>query len=159
MTGQSRHVNQRTSRRLNWLGRFQPRELHQHLLRGSHLDRSTLRREFEQLHQAWPWSGLARFGPTTPKRARARRAGGGRQREPRRCTTSTPTAPSPCGPGVQRLVMPRSPDRRHGRAAICEVLLATGLAPDTRSHRRRPTLITRALYRTRGAGEGRNRTP
>jgi hypothetical protein len=25
------------------------------------------RREFEQLHQAWPWSGFARFGPTTPK--------------------------------------------------------------------------------------------
>src|SRR6516164_4937625 len=25
--------------------------------------------EFEQLHQAWPWSGLARFGPTTPTRA------------------------------------------------------------------------------------------
>jgi hypothetical protein len=37
------------------------------LLRGSQLDRSTLRQEFEQLHQAWPWSGLARFGPTTPK--------------------------------------------------------------------------------------------
>jgi hypothetical protein len=44
-----------------WLGRFQPRELHKHLLRGSQLDRSTLRQEFEQLHQAWPWSGLARF--------------------------------------------------------------------------------------------------
>jgi hypothetical protein len=27
------------------------------------------RQEFEQLDQAWPWSGLARFGPTTPKRA------------------------------------------------------------------------------------------
>jgi hypothetical protein len=49
------------------LPRFEPgRELHKHLLRGSQLDRSTLRQEFEQLHQAWPWSGLARFGPTTP---------------------------------------------------------------------------------------------
>jgi hypothetical protein len=38
-------------------------------LRDSRLDRSTLRPEFEQLHQAWPWSGLARFGPTTPTRA------------------------------------------------------------------------------------------
>jgi hypothetical protein len=38
------------------------------LLRGSQLDRSTLRQEFEQLHQARPWSGLARFDPTTPKR-------------------------------------------------------------------------------------------
>jgi len=38
-------------------------------LRGSQLDRSTLRPEFEQLHQAWPGSGLARFGPTTPTRA------------------------------------------------------------------------------------------
>jgi hypothetical protein len=28
-----------------------------------------LREEFEQLHQSWRWSGLARFGPTTPKRA------------------------------------------------------------------------------------------
>jgi hypothetical protein len=51
------------------LGRFQPRELHKHLLRGSQLDRSTMRQELERLHQAWPWSGLARFGPTTPKRA------------------------------------------------------------------------------------------
>ena len=67
MTGQSRPVNQRTSKWLDGLGGFQPRELHKHLLRGSHLDRSTLRQEFEQLHQAWPWSGLARFGPTTPK--------------------------------------------------------------------------------------------
>jgi hypothetical protein len=33
------------------------------------LDRSTLRQEFEQFHQAWPWSGQARFGPTTPTRA------------------------------------------------------------------------------------------
>jgi hypothetical protein len=40
-----------------------------HLLRSSQLDRSTLRQEFEQLHQAWPWSGLARVGPTTPTRA------------------------------------------------------------------------------------------
>jgi hypothetical protein len=38
-----------------------------HLLHGSQLDRSTLRQEFEQLHQAWPGSGLARFGPTTQK--------------------------------------------------------------------------------------------
>jgi hypothetical protein len=37
---------------LNGLGRFQPRELHKHLLRGSQLDRSTLRQEFEQLHRA-----------------------------------------------------------------------------------------------------------
>jgi hypothetical protein len=41
------------------------------LLRGSQLDRSTLRQEFEQLHQARPGSGLARVGPTTPKRATA----------------------------------------------------------------------------------------
>jgi hypothetical protein len=66
MTGQSRPVNHRGSKSFNGLGRFQPRELHQHLLRGSRLDRSTLRREFEQLDQVWPWSGLARFGPTTP---------------------------------------------------------------------------------------------
>jgi hypothetical protein len=39
------------------------------LLRGSQLDRSTLRQKFEQLHQAWPWSGLARFGSDTPTRA------------------------------------------------------------------------------------------
>jgi hypothetical protein len=70
MTGQSRPVNQRTSKRLNGLGRFQPRELHQHLLRGSQLDRSTLQHEFEQLHKAWRWRGLARFGPTTPKKNR-----------------------------------------------------------------------------------------
>jgi len=37
------------------------------LLRGSQLDRSTLRQEFEHLHQAWPWSGLARVGPTPPQ--------------------------------------------------------------------------------------------
>jgi hypothetical protein len=36
-------------------------------LRGSQLDRSTLRQKFEQLHQAWPWSGLARFGPYLAK--------------------------------------------------------------------------------------------
>ncbi len=35
-------------------------------LQGSQLDRSTLRQEFEQPHQAWPWSGLAHVGPTTP---------------------------------------------------------------------------------------------
>jgi hypothetical protein len=28
------------------------------LLRGSQLDRSTLRQEIEQLHQAWPWAVL-----------------------------------------------------------------------------------------------------
>src|SRR5262245_56688852 len=39
-------------------------------LRGSRLDCSTSRREFEQRHQARGWSGLARFGPTTPTRAR-----------------------------------------------------------------------------------------
>jgi hypothetical protein len=44
-------------------------ELHKHLFHGSQLDRSTLRQKFEQLHQAWPRSGLARFGPTTPTRA------------------------------------------------------------------------------------------
>jgi hypothetical protein len=33
------------------------------MMRGSELDRSTLRKEFEQLHQAWQWSGLARVGP------------------------------------------------------------------------------------------------
>jgi hypothetical protein len=70
MTGQSRPVNHRGSKSFNGLGRFQPRELHKHLLRGSRLDRSTLRREFEQLDQVWPWSGLARVGPTTPTRAR-----------------------------------------------------------------------------------------
>jgi hypothetical protein len=75
MTGQSRPVNHRSSKSFNGLGRFQARELHKHLLRGSQLDRSTLRRELEQLHQAWPGSGLARVGPTTPKhRARDLRA-------------------------------------------------------------------------------------
>jgi len=69
MTGQSRPVNQRTSKWLDGLGGFQPRALQKHLLHGAQLDRSTLRQEFEQLHQAWPWSGLARFGPTTPTRA------------------------------------------------------------------------------------------
>ena len=43
--------------------------MHQYLLRGSQLDRSILRLELEQLHQAWPWGGLARFCPTTPKHA------------------------------------------------------------------------------------------
>ena len=41
--------------------------MHKHVLRGSQLDRSTLRLEFEQRHQAWPWSGLARFGPYVAK--------------------------------------------------------------------------------------------
>jgi hypothetical protein len=50
MTAQSRPVNQRTSQWLNALGRFQPRELHKHLLRGSQLDPSTLREEFERLY-------------------------------------------------------------------------------------------------------------
>jgi hypothetical protein len=36
------------------------------LLRDSQLDRLTMPREFEQLRQAWPSSGLARFSPTTP---------------------------------------------------------------------------------------------
>jgi hypothetical protein len=45
---------------------FRP-EMHNHLLRRSQLDRSTSRQEFEQRHQAWPWSGLARFDPTTPQ--------------------------------------------------------------------------------------------
>ena len=49
MPGQGRLVNQRTSERLSGLERFQLRELHKHLLRGSELDRSTLRQEFEQL--------------------------------------------------------------------------------------------------------------
>jgi hypothetical protein len=52
---------------LNGLGRIQPLELHKHFLRGSQVNRSTMRQEFERLHQAWPWSGLARFGPSTPK--------------------------------------------------------------------------------------------
>ena len=43
--------------RLNGLGRFQPRELHPNLLRGSQLDPSTLQPEFEQLDQAGPRSG------------------------------------------------------------------------------------------------------
>jgi hypothetical protein len=46
------------------------------LLRGSQLDRSTLRQVFEQLHQAWPWSGLARFGPTTRAKLLRRLTGG-----------------------------------------------------------------------------------
>jgi hypothetical protein len=71
MMGQSRSVNQRASKSLAGSGRFQPRELHEHLLRGSQLDCSTLRQEFEQRHPAGPWSGLARFGPTTrPTNAR-----------------------------------------------------------------------------------------
>jgi hypothetical protein len=51
-----------------WVGTILVAQTHKYLLRGSQLDRSAL--EFEQLHQAWPWSGLARFGPTTPTRAR-----------------------------------------------------------------------------------------
>jgi hypothetical protein len=47
-----------------------------HLLRGSQLDRPTLRREFEQLQQAWPRSGLARGGP--PHRSQLIRNGFGR---------------------------------------------------------------------------------
>jgi hypothetical protein len=70
MMGQSRPVNQRTSKSLTGSGRFEPRELHEHLLRGSELDRSNLRPELEQPHQALPWSGLARFGPTTPTQFR-----------------------------------------------------------------------------------------
>src|SRR5262245_7073332 len=49
MTGQSRSVNHRSSKSFNGLGRFQPHALHKHLLRGSRLDRSILRREFEQV--------------------------------------------------------------------------------------------------------------
>ena len=37
------------------------------MLRCSQFGCSTLRLEFEQLHQAWPWTGLARVGPPTPK--------------------------------------------------------------------------------------------
>jgi hypothetical protein len=37
---------------------------------GLMLDRSTLLQEFEHLHQGWPWSGLARFGPTAQTEAR-----------------------------------------------------------------------------------------
>ena len=47
-------------------------------MHGSQLDRSTLRQEFEQLHQAWPWSGLARFGPTTPQSMKPTRSVGTR---------------------------------------------------------------------------------
>jgi hypothetical protein len=70
VTGPTRPVNQRTSKLLNWLARFQPRELHKHSLRGAQLDSPFLRQALEQLHQAWHCSGLARFGPTTPTRAR-----------------------------------------------------------------------------------------
>jgi hypothetical protein len=66
VTGQSRPVNQRLPHSSR-VGRFQPRGLHKHLLRGSQLDRSALRQEIEQLHQAWPWSGLGCVGPTTPR--------------------------------------------------------------------------------------------
>jgi hypothetical protein len=52
---------------LNGLRRIQLSELHKHFVRGSQLNRSTLRQEFERLHQAWPWSSLALFGPSTPK--------------------------------------------------------------------------------------------
>jgi hypothetical protein len=52
-----------------WVRTISAVQTHNHLLRSSQLDRSTLRQEFEQLHQAWPWSGLTRFGPTTPTRA------------------------------------------------------------------------------------------
>src|SRR5262249_52709884 len=46
MTGQGRRGNQRGSKFFNGLGRFRPREMQQHLLRSSQLERSTLRREF-----------------------------------------------------------------------------------------------------------------
>jgi hypothetical protein len=65
-----RPVNQHTSKCINGLERFKPRELHKQLSRGSQLDRSTLRQEAEHPNQAWPWSGLARFGRTPPTRAR-----------------------------------------------------------------------------------------
>jgi hypothetical protein len=63
MMGQSRPVNRRESKFFNGLGRFDPRELHKQSLRSSQLDRSILRREFEHLHQASPWSGFARVDP------------------------------------------------------------------------------------------------
>jgi predicted acylesterase/phospholipase RssA len=46
--------------------------LRKHLLRGSQLERRTSRQGFEQIRQAWVWSGLAGFGPTTPTRAGCR---------------------------------------------------------------------------------------
>jgi hypothetical protein len=52
----------------------QPRGLHKHLLRGSQLERSTLRQEFEQNHQAWPCSIRARFGPYVVKLVMWRRS-------------------------------------------------------------------------------------
>src|SRR3954466_14929451 len=51
--------------------RFQPRERSQHLLRGSPPDRSTVRQMFQRLGPPWPWSGLDRFGPTTPEQLRS----------------------------------------------------------------------------------------
>jgi hypothetical protein len=57
---------------LSGLGRIQPREPHKHFFRGSQLNRSTLRQEFEQLHQAWPRSGLARVGPTSMRKPLSR---------------------------------------------------------------------------------------
>jgi hypothetical protein len=69
-------------------GRFQPRELNKHLSRGSQLDRSTLGQEQELLYQAWPWSGLARFGPTTPTQIGPRRL---RSIRPLLCRLERPT--------------------------------------------------------------------
>ena len=43
MRGQCRPVNQRTYKLLDGLARFQPGELHKHLLRGSQLDRAAPR--------------------------------------------------------------------------------------------------------------------
>jgi hypothetical protein len=57
---------------LSALARIQPRELHTHFFRGSQLNRSTLRQELEQLHQAWPRSGLARVGPTSMRKPLSR---------------------------------------------------------------------------------------
>ena len=79
MTGPGRPVNQRTSKWLNGLRRFEPRKLHQHLLRGSQLDRLTLRQEFEQLHQASPGAILrASVDPTEARKdaAHAHAVGG-----------------------------------------------------------------------------------
>jgi hypothetical protein len=53
MTGLSQPVNHQSSRSFVGSGQFQSREPHNHLLRGSLLDRSTLRQEFEQVHWAW----------------------------------------------------------------------------------------------------------
>jgi hypothetical protein len=81
---------------INGLERFQPREVKKHSSCGSQFEPLALRQHFEQLRQAWTWNGLARFGPTTPKRIEPNLL---RSIRPTRATTSLAASVDPTEAG------------------------------------------------------------